>query len=65
MNINKEVYDNYTSPMCNNVNFGSGKDPTFKELADTIKEVLGFKGGINFDPSRPNGINKKLLDIKN
>ena len=64
MNINKEVYDNYTLPMCSHINVGSGADLTIKELAETIKEVVGFKGEINFDLSRLDGINRKLLDIK-
>ncbi|MDA9973079.1 GDP-L-fucose synthase [Candidatus Pelagibacter ubique] len=64
MNINKEVYDNYTLPMCSHINVGSGTDLTIKELAETIKEIVGFKGEINFDLSRPDGINRKLLDIK-
>jgi len=64
MNINKEVYDKYTLPMCSHINVGSGTDLTIKELAEIIKEVIGFNGEINFDPSKPDGINRKLLDIK-
>ena len=50
--------------MCSHINVGSGKDLAIKELAEIIKEVLGFKGGINFDPTKPDGISKKLLDSK-
>ena len=64
MNMNKEMYNNYTLPMCSHINVGSGTDLTIKELAETIKAVVGFKGKINFDPSRPDGINRKLLDVK-
>jgi GDP-L-fucose synthase len=54
--------------MCNHINVGSGEDLTIKELAEIIRVVVGFKGYINFDPSKPNGIPRKYLDsnlIKN
>jgi len=62
MNLDKNIYDKQTSSMCSHINVGSGKDLAIKELAEIIKEVLGFKGGINFDPTKPDGISKKLLD---
>ena len=62
MNLDKNIYDKQTVPMCSHINVGSGKDLTIKELAEAIKEVLGFKGVINFDPTKPNGIPRKLLD---
>ena len=64
MNLDKNIYDKQTSSMCSHINVGSGKDLAIKELAEIIKEVLGFKGGINFDPTKPDGISKKLLDSK-
>lgn len=45
------------------VNIGTGEDLTIKELAQIIKEVVGFKGEIKFDPSKPDGTPKKLLDV--
>lgn len=44
------------------VNIGTGKDITIKDLAEMVKEIDGFKGNISFDPSRPDGTPKKLLD---
>ena len=64
MNLDKNIYDKQTSSMCSHINVGSGKDLAIKELAETIKEVVGFKGGINFDPTKPDGIPRKLLDSK-
>ena len=64
MNIDKKIYDQETSLMCNHVNVGSGEELTIKELAVTIKEVIGFKGNINFDQSKPDGISRKFLDNK-
>jgi len=64
MNIDKKIYDEETSLMCSHVNVGSGKELTIKELAETIKEIVGFKGNINFDQSKPDGISRKFLDSK-
>ena len=64
MNIDKKTYEKQTSSTCSHINVGSGIDLTIKELANTIKEVIGFKGEIIFDPSKPDGTTRKLLDSK-
>ncbi|MDP2943886.1 MAG: GDP-L-fucose synthase [Candidatus Omnitrophota bacterium] len=45
------------------INIGTGKDISIKELAHIIKEVTGYRGKVIFDPSKPDGIPRKLLDI--
>lgn len=45
------------------VNIGSGQDVTILELAETIIRVIGFKGKITFDTSKPDGTPRKLLDV--
>lgn len=45
------------------VNIGTGKDITIKELALTIKEVVGFEGYIYFNTEMPDGTPRKLLDV--
>jgi GDP-L-fucose synthase len=45
------------------VNIGTGKDITIKELALTIKEVVGFQGDIYFNTKMPDGTPRKLLDV--
>ena len=45
------------------VNLGAGKDVTIHELAEMIKNVVGFAGDIVFDPSKPDGTMRKLLDV--
>ncbi len=45
------------------INIGVGEDLTIKELANLIKEVVGFEGRIEFDPSKPDGMPRKLLDV--
>ncbi len=45
------------------INIGAGKDIRIKELAELIKEVVGFSGDIVFDPSKPDGMPRKLLNV--
>jgi len=45
------------------LNIGVGQDISIRELAETIKEVVGFKGEIEFDISKPDGTPRKLLDV--
>jgi len=44
-------------------NIGCGTDLTIRELAETVARVIGFKGRIEFDTSKPDGTPRKLLDI--
>ncbi len=45
------------------INVGSGKDISIKELAELIKEIVGYKGDLVFDQTKPDGTMQKLLDI--
>jgi GDP-L-fucose synthase len=45
------------------VNVGCGEDVTIRELAEIVCEVLGFDGSLEFDPNKPDGTPRKLLDI--
>jgi GDP-L-fucose synthase len=45
------------------VNIGTGEDVTIKELAETIKDVVGYTGTIEWDTSKPDGTPRKLLDV--
>lgn len=45
------------------VNLGTGEDITIRELAETVMDVVGFKGRIVFDASKPDGTPRKLLDV--
>lgn len=55
------LMDNYSGDEI--VNIGTGKDITIKDLALLIKEIVGFKGELVFDTSKPDGTPKKLLDV--
>jgi GDP-L-fucose synthase len=50
----------YDGPL---VNIGTGEDVSIRELAETVMAVVGFKGRIVFDNSKPDGTPRKLLDV--
>ena len=64
MNLDKKNYDEQTSSMCSHINVGSGIDLSIKKLAEIIKEVVDFKGKINYDLTKPDGSPRKFLDSK-
>jgi len=45
------------------VNIGIGEDLSIKELAELIKQVVGYTGAISFDSSKPDGTPRKLMDV--
>lgn len=45
------------------VNVGTGKEVSIRELATTMKDVVGFEGELVFDTSKPDGTPRKLLDV--
>jgi len=55
------LLENYDSP--DPVNIGCGMDVTIRELAETVCDVLEFRGVLEFDASKPDGTPRKLLDI--
>ena len=55
------VMQHYSAPGFLNV--GTGKDVTISEFAKTVSDVVGYKGKIVFDTSRPDGPPQKLLDV--
>jgi len=62
MSLDKATYSAHTSPMQSHINVGSGEDITIKELALTIAKVIGYGGAIEFDPAKPDGTPRKLMD---
>ena len=44
------------------VNIGYGEDLSIAELAQTVARIVGFRGGLRFDTSKPDGTPRKLLD---
>lgn len=62
MNLDSAVYAANTSPMCSHINVGSGTDITIGGLAALIAKTVGYSGSIEFDPSKPDGTMRKLMD---
>jgi GDP-L-fucose synthase len=59
-NVNAEdLYENGIT----HLNIGTGKDISIDGLANMISEIVGFKGSINHDTSKPDGTPRKLLDV--
>lgn len=63
MNLDQETYVANTQPMLSHINVGTGVDCTIKELVETVAEVVGFQGEIEFDASKPDGTPRKLMDV--
>jgi len=55
------LLENYDSPEI--VNVGCGEDVSIRELAEMMRDVVGFKGTLAFDPTKPDGTPRKLLDV--
>ena len=62
MNLPKATYDQHTSPMQSHINVGFGSDITIAELARTVGQVVGYRGEIDFDATKPDGAPRKLMD---
>ena len=62
-NLKHKIYSENTEPMLSHINVGTGVDVTIKELAQTVKEVVGFNGELIFDKSKPDGTMRKLMDV--
>jgi GDP-L-fucose synthase len=62
MNLPKSTYDQHTSPMLSHINVGYGTDVSIAEAAQTIAQVVGYKGTVTFDTSKPDGTPRKLMD---
>jgi GDP-L-fucose synthase len=45
------------------VNIGCGEDLAIRELAELVRDVVGFTGNLTFDTSKPDGTRRKLLDV--
>ncbi|GAB1408855.1 GDP-L-fucose synthase [Desulfovibrionales bacterium] len=63
MNLDKVAYQAHTQPMLSHINVGAGEDCTIAELAQIMKKVVGFAGELVFDPAKPDGAPRKLLDV--
>ncbi|OIR17054.1 GDP-L-fucose synthase [mine drainage metagenome] len=56
----ESLFNNEQPPL---VNIGCGEDLTIRELAELVADVVGFKGSLTFDPSKPDGTMRKVMDV--
>ena len=56
------IHTNLTEIRNTHINIGTGKDISIKELAETIKKIVGYEGELYFDSSKPDGTMVKLTD---
>ena len=62
-NLDTETLSEATKPMLSHINVGTGTDVTIRELAETVKDIVKFKGQLVFDRTKPDGTPRKLMDI--
>jgi GDP-L-fucose synthase len=63
MNLDDVAYQANTEAMLSHINVGTGVDCTIRELAETMKRVVGFDGKLVFDTSKLDGTPRKLMDV--
>ncbi len=62
MNLPKAIYDQHTRPMLSHINVGYGSDVSIAQAARSIAQAVGYEGAITFDPTKPDGTPRKLMD---
>ena len=63
LQLDNATYKANTQAMLSQINIGTGVDCTIREMAETVKHVVGFEGELIFDDSKPDGPPRKLLDV--
>ncbi len=63
LGLDRVTYQANTKPMLSHINVGTGVDVTIRELAETMRRVVDYKGSIKFDTSKPDGAPRKLIDV--
>jgi GDP-L-fucose synthase len=62
MNLDSKLYDSKVNARMSHINVGTGIECSIKNLAESIAEIVGFKGDILWDSSKPDGAPRKLMD---
>ena len=63
MQLERAAYGAVTEPTHSHINVGTGEDATIGDVAQLIGQVVGYRGRIEFDISKPDGTPRKLLDV--
>ena len=62
LDLPKKTYQAHTQPMLSHINVGSGQEVSIGQLANLVSEVVGYQGQLKFDPTKPDGTPRKLMD---
>jgi GDP-L-fucose synthase len=63
LELDEQTYQANTRPILSHINVGTGKDVTIREMAETMKQVVGYEGNLTFDTTKPDGSPRKLIDV--
>jgi GDP-L-fucose synthase len=63
LELDEQTYKANTQLMLSHINIGTGKDTTIREMAETMKQVVGYEGKLIFDVTKPDGAPRKLINI--
>ena len=63
LELDEQIYKANTQPMLSHINVGTGKDVTIREMAETMKQVVGYEGKLTFDTTKLDGPPRKLIDV--
>ena len=63
MNLEPAVWSRQVDPRLSHINVGSGEDHSIREIAEEIARAVGFTGRIVFDPAKPDGAPRKLMNV--
>jgi GDP-L-fucose synthase len=63
LELDEETYKAKTQLMLSHINVGTGKDVTIREMTEIMKQVVGYKGILIFDVTKPDGAPRKLIDV--
>ena len=63
LELDEKTYKANTQPMLSHINVGTGEDVTIREMAETMRDVIGYTGRLAFDEDKPDGAPRKLIDV--
>jgi len=63
LELNVKTYQANAQPMLSHINVGTGKEITIKEMAEIMRQVVGYKGKVTFDTTKPDGAPRKLINV--
>ena len=63
LELDRESYIANTKPSLSHINVGTGKDISIREMAETMREVVGFEGELTYNSNKPDGSPRKLIDV--